>query len=73
MKSIHYVASVVSAYRHAIDSYFENPEEFTIKQEWIDELNKVSHREYKVVSLIIKLLVMIKFIIQHLMNIHLIL
>ena len=46
MKSIHYVASVVSAYRHAIDSYFENPEEFTIKQEWIDELNKVSHREY---------------------------
>lgn len=46
MKSIHYVASVVSAYRHAIDSYFEKPEEFTIKQEWIDELNKVSHREY---------------------------
>lgn len=26
MKSIHYVASVVKAYRMAIDSYFENPE-----------------------------------------------
>ena len=46
MKSIHYVASVVSAYRHAIDNYFNDPEHFTIKQEWIDELNKVSHREY---------------------------
>jgi len=46
MKSIHYVASVVSAYRHAIDSYFENPETFAIKDEWIEELNKVSHREY---------------------------
>lgn len=46
MKSVHYVASVVSAYRRAIDSYFEDPEHFTVKQEWIDELNKVSHREY---------------------------
>lgn len=46
MKSVHYVASVVSAYRRAIDSYFEDPQNFVIKQEWIDELNKVSHREY---------------------------
>lgn len=46
MKSVHYVASVVNAYRRAIDSYFADPEHFTVKQEWIDELNKVSHREY---------------------------
>ncbi len=46
MKSVHYVASVVKAYRMAIDSYFENPEGFTIKNEWLDELEKVSHRAY---------------------------
>lgn len=46
MKSVHYAASVTKAYRLAIDSYFENPAEFTIKQEWTDELEKVSHRAY---------------------------
>ncbi len=46
MKSVHYVASVVKAYRMAIDAYFENPEEFMIRQEWLDELEKVSHRAY---------------------------
>ncbi len=46
MKSVHYAASVVKAYREAIDSYFESPEKFQIKQEWIEELDKVSHRAY---------------------------
>jgi len=46
MKSVHYASSVVKAYRQAIDSYFENPEEFAMKEEWLDELQKVSHREY---------------------------
>ena len=46
MKSVHYVASIVKAYREAIDSYFENPSNFTIKQEWLEELDKVSHRAY---------------------------
>ena len=46
MKSVHYAASVVKAYREAIDSYFEDPEKFQIKQEWIEELDKVSHRAY---------------------------
>lgn len=46
MKSVHYVASVVKAYRMAIDSYFEDPENFSIKQEWVEELDKVSHRAY---------------------------
>ena len=46
MKSVHYAASVVKAYRMAIDSYFEDPENFFIKQEWVEELDKVSHRAY---------------------------
>lgn len=46
MKSVHYAASVVKAYREAIDSYFEDPEKFNVKQEWLEELNKVSHRAY---------------------------
>lgn len=46
MKSVHYAASVVKAYRMAIDSYFEDPENFSIKQEWVEELDKVSHRAY---------------------------
>ncbi|MGN1050162.1 MAG: U32 family peptidase [Selenomonadaceae bacterium] len=46
MKSVHYAASVVKAYRMAIDSYFENPESFAVKEEWLEELEKVSHRSY---------------------------
>lgn len=46
MKSVHYAASIVKAYRAAIDSYCEAPEHFELKQEWIDELGKVSHRQY---------------------------
>jgi len=46
MKSVHYAASIVKAYRAAIDSYCEDPEHFELKQEWIDELGKVSHRQY---------------------------
>ena len=46
MKSVHYAASVVKAYRMAIDSYFENPEAFAVKDEWLEELEKVSHRSY---------------------------
>ena len=46
MKSVHYAASVTKAYRLAIDSYFEDPEHFEVRQEWMDELEKVSHRAY---------------------------
>ena len=46
MKSVHYAASVVKAYREAIDSYFENPQGFSVKKEWLEELDKVSHRAY---------------------------
>ena len=46
MKSVHYAASVVKAYREAIDSYFAAPEQFEVKKEWVVELDKVSHRAY---------------------------
>lgn len=46
MKSVNYVAGVVKVYRAAIDSYFANPDEFFIRDEWLSELNKVAHRPY---------------------------
>lgn len=46
MKSEFYVASVVKAYREALDSYFEDPDNYKFKQEWMDILLKVSHRPY---------------------------
>lgn len=46
MKSVNYVAGVVKVYRAAIDSYFENPQNFMIRAEWLAELDKVAHRPY---------------------------
>jgi putative protease len=46
MKSSYYVASVVKAYRQAIDSYFENPEGYVFRKEWMENLLKASHRKY---------------------------
>ncbi|NFC47948.1 U32 family peptidase [Clostridium botulinum] len=46
MKSSFYVATVVKAYREAIDAYFEDPENYTFKEKWMDYLKKASHRAY---------------------------
>ena len=46
MKSAHYAASVVSVYRRAIDACWRDPQRYTVKQEWLNELEKVSHRPY---------------------------
>ncbi len=46
VKSEFYVATVVAAYRRAIDSYFENPDAWEPNPEWLSELKKVSHRDY---------------------------
>ncbi|WP_110926973.1 peptidase U32 family protein [Bacillus massiliglaciei] len=45
MKSIHYIATVVSVYRKVIDAYCADPENFQIKQEWLEELDKCANRE----------------------------
>jgi len=44
MKSLHYVATVVDAYRQAIDAYFADPEGYELKPEWVDEINKSANR-----------------------------
>jgi len=46
MKSVHYVATVVKVYREALDAFERDPEHFSVKQEWLDELEKISHRPY---------------------------
>ncbi|WP_284638003.1 peptidase U32 family protein [Paenibacillus silviterrae] len=44
MKSVHYVATVVNAYRQAIDAYFEDPVGYELKQEWLYEIQKAANR-----------------------------
>ncbi|OXS80482.1 peptidase U32 family protein [Domibacillus enclensis] len=44
MKSIHYVATVVGVYRKVIDAYCADPENFSIKDEWLEELEKCANR-----------------------------
>ena len=46
MKSIFYVATIVGAYRKAIDAYYADPEGCRFDPEWLAELKKVSHREF---------------------------
>lgn len=44
MKSIHYVATVVNVYRQAIDSYMADPDNYVLKPEWVEEINKAANR-----------------------------
>ena len=46
MKNEFYVASVVKAYREAVDAYFEDPDNYVFNEAWMDNLMKVSHRPY---------------------------
>ena len=46
MKTIYYVASVVRAYRKAIDEFYKDPENYQYDPEWFEEIQKVSHREF---------------------------
>ena len=41
-----YVATVVKAYRDAIDAYFAEGEDYKVSEDILTELTKVSHREY---------------------------
>lgn len=44
MKSIHYVATVVNAYRQAIDAYMADPDQYVLRKEWRDEIDKAANR-----------------------------
>ena len=46
IKSPYYVASVVNAYRKAIDSYYKDPEHYKPNETLTSELYKNSHRDY---------------------------
>lgn len=46
MKTTYYVATVVRAYRMAIDAYLADPKGWTCKASWMEELKKASHREF---------------------------
>ncbi|MEE9503945.1 MAG: U32 family peptidase C-terminal domain-containing protein, partial [Thermodesulfobacteriota bacterium] len=48
MKGIHYVASVTRIYRRALDCYGEAPERYQFQAEWLEELKKISHRDYTI-------------------------
>lgn len=46
MKSVFYVASVVSAYRKAIDAYCSDPSSYEFNPRWFEDMCKASHREF---------------------------
>lgn len=46
MKSVHYAATVTKVYREAVDTYLADPEHYEVKPEWMEELEKISHRPY---------------------------
>lgn len=46
MKSIHYVATIIRAYRRALEAYRLNPEDYKPEKSLLEELEKVSHRPY---------------------------
>lgn len=45
-KSVYYLASVVGAYRRALDAYYEDPAGWTVRDEWIRGLDRASHRRF---------------------------
>lgn len=46
MKSMHYVATIVKAYREAIDGYLAQGEKYIFNEKLLNEVKKVSEREY---------------------------
>ena len=45
-RSPDYGAMVTGIYREAIDDYLKNPQEYTVKSEWMDELTSVFNRGF---------------------------
>ncbi len=46
MKSVYYVATVTHVYRQALDAYFNDPDGYQFDPQWLEELQKVSHRPF---------------------------
>jgi putative protease len=46
MKGINYLATTVNVYRQALDAYGANPEAYRLKDEWVQQLESITHRGY---------------------------
>ena len=46
VKSIHYVATITRVYRQALDECLKDPGNYQVRPEWLQEISKVSNREY---------------------------
>lgn len=46
VKSSYYVATVIRAYRMAIDEYYKDPQGYEYNSKWLEEIKKVSHRDF---------------------------
>lgn len=46
MKSAFYVAVITKAYREALDAYWKDPENYVFNKKWLEDVDKVSHRQY---------------------------
>ncbi len=46
MKSAFYVATIVRAYRMALDAFLKNPEGYQFNKNWLEEVSKVSNRNF---------------------------
>jgi len=46
VKSEYYVATIIAAYRKAINAYYADPENYEFNPVWLEEVKKVSHRDY---------------------------
>lgn len=46
MKTSYYVATIVRAYRMAIDEYYKNPDNWKFNPIWLKEIKKASHRDF---------------------------
>lgn len=46
VKSAYYVATIIRAYRIALDEYLKDPKNYIYNPKWLDELKKVSHRDF---------------------------
>lgn len=46
MKSAYYIATVVKAYRQALDAYLADKENYKVNPKWMEEVSKSSHRDF---------------------------
>ena len=46
VKNEYHVAACATVYRDAIDAYYKDPENFKTNPDWLNELRKISHRDY---------------------------